>query len=65
MKNEYRIVTDAYAGYEVQVRRWWFPLWMQVNFTNTHRTPEEAEEYAKRYARGLLRAPVQYLGKLP
>ena len=42
-----RIVTDEYSGYEVQVWRWWFPIWMQHGFTNTHSTVERAERYAK------------------
>lgn len=60
MKNEYRIVRDNYAGYEVQIRRWWFPLWVQVNFINTHFSIERAEKYAKDHANG----DVKYLGRL-
>lgn len=26
MKNKYRIVTDNYAGYEVQIKYWWWPF---------------------------------------
>ena len=30
-KNKYRIVTDNYAGYEAQVKYWWFPfIWIQI-----------------------------------
>jgi hypothetical protein len=47
MKKRYRIVTDRYAGYEVQVWRWWFPFWKEVGFCNTHYTLERAREYAK------------------
>ncbi len=28
-KKKYRIVTDAYAGFEVQVRHWLLPIWSQ------------------------------------
>ena len=56
----YRIVRDAYSGYEVQSWRWWWPFWTQVAI-NTHHTVERAEEYAKRRAGGV----VKYLGKLP
>lgn len=44
-----RIVKDAYAGYEVQVKRWWFPFWVQANFTNTHSSIERAEQFARNY----------------
>jgi hypothetical protein len=57
--NEYRIVRDRYAGYEVQIRRWWFPVWLQVGI-NTHRTIEQAEEFAQGYAK----PKVKYLGWL-
>lgn len=43
----YRIVRDSYAGYEVQVWRWYWPFWSELNFCNTHFTVEEAEEYAR------------------
>ena len=39
---KYRVVTDAYAGYEVQVKESWFLPWVQVDFTNTFGTQEEA-----------------------
>lgn len=60
MRNEYRIVRDIYAGYEVQVRRWWWPLWMEIG-CNTQANIEKAEEYANRHAQG----SVKYLGRLP
>lgn len=46
----YRVVTDAYSGYEVQCWRLWFPFWVQAGCTNTHRTIEEARAYAKRHS---------------
>lgn len=57
---KYRIVTDNYAGFEVQSWRWWWPFWIQGT-TNTHVTVEDAEAYARRIA-----APrfVKNLGKL-
>ena len=27
--NKFRIITDEYNGYEVQIKRWWFPFWVQ------------------------------------
>ena len=50
MKKKYRIVTDRFAGFEVQVwgRWWWFPFWRQVGFTNTHGTIEEAKRFIEK-----------------
>lgn len=51
MKNKYRIVRDSYCGYEVQVKRWWLPIWSAIgvrgHFTNTHVSIEDAEQFAK------------------
>jgi hypothetical protein len=47
MKNRYRIVTDKYLGYEVQVKKWYWPFWVQCNLVNTHNTLERAKEYLK------------------
>jgi len=41
-----RIVTDMYVGYEVQVKRWYFPFWIQYKI-NSFPSIEEAEIYAK------------------
>lgn len=49
LRNRYRIVTDAYCGYEVQIKRWWFPFcWLQCGACNTHVSVDKAREYAKR-----------------
>ena len=50
LRRKYRIVTDRYCGYEVQVWRWWFPVWIQAGGSNTHATVERAEAYARRIA---------------
>ena len=42
---KYRIVRDRYLGYECQVWRLWFPFWVQMDFTNTHSTIENAKEF--------------------
>ena len=47
---KYRIVKDTYAGYECQIWRLWWPFWCQMNFTNTHRTIEQAKDFI--YNRG-------------
>ena len=44
-KNKYRIVTDSFNGYECQKKRWWLPVWLQMDFTNTHVTMENAKAY--------------------
>lgn len=62
MKKIYRIVTDAYMGYEVQWRYKWVPIWFQANGTNTSKSLEEAECFARQYAK--LGKVVKYLGEL-
>ena len=46
-KKRYRIVTDRYLGYEVQVKNWWWPWWV-MPFTNTQHTIERAKELVDR-----------------
>ena len=41
---KYRIVKDAYAGYEVQWRTWYWPFWHCIG-SNTHASLEEARSY--------------------
>ena len=68
MSREYRIVSDRWAGFEVQARRWWFPFWLQCrgqngHHVNTHKTIEDAEAFAQRHAQyggGV----IKYLGRL-
>ena len=50
-----RIVTDNYAGYEVQEKKWFWPFWRQCNFTNTHSSIENAEEWAKNYSKKVIK----------
>ncbi len=50
LKNRYRIVSDDYAGYEVQIKRWWFPFWIQCGLCNTHLSADRAEAYARAHA---------------
>jgi hypothetical protein len=49
-----RIATDNYSGFEVQVWRWWFHFWVQPR-TNTHLYLEDAERYAKRWLRHIVK----------
>lgn len=44
---KYRIVEDQFLGFEVQSKRKWFPIWMQIGKdfpfgTNTHLSVEKA-----------------------
>jgi hypothetical protein len=61
MKSKYRICTDAFLGYEVQVKRWWWPFWYQIGGGNTNSSIEQAERRAKRHAKGRV---VKVLGVL-
>jgi len=45
MKTKYRIVSDRYLGYECQIWRWYWPFWVQMGFTNTHSSIEDAKRY--------------------
>lgn len=56
MKNRYRIVRDAYLGYEAQVSYWWLPFfWFQMGFANTHSSVGEAERYIRRTRREVVK----------
>lgn len=44
-KTRYRIVTDKYAGYEVQTKYWWWPWWVCPK-VNTFHSLERARAYA-------------------
>ncbi len=55
LRPRYRIVRDRYLGYEVQVWRWWLPLWLEVGFCNTHPSEASAVEFAKRRANKVVR----------
>jgi hypothetical protein len=59
-KPKYRIVKDLYRGYEVQIKRFFFPIWVQAGFSNTFSTIEDAERFAINHANRL----VKHLGRL-
>jgi len=49
-KNQFRIRNDgsSYGRYHAQVRFWKWPWqWFDYGGINSHRTPDEAEEYIK------------------
>lgn len=48
-RNRYRIVRDSYCGYEAQVKRWWFPIWMQIYGCNTETTIDKAKVWIERH----------------
>jgi hypothetical protein len=45
MKNKYRIVTDKYAGYEVQVKKWFWPFWVETFPIDSFHSVERAEKH--------------------
>lgn len=49
--NKFRIVSDNYNGYEVQIKKWWFPFYVQCwedgYHTNTFSSIDEAKEWVK------------------
>jgi len=53
-KDKYRIVRDNYCGYEVQVKKWWFPFcWFQCggdmyDDVNTHFSTEKARAHIEK-----------------
>lgn len=59
---KYRIVTDKYSGYEVQVKVWWFPFYFMVGY-NTHSSVENAEAFViqDRIKRSFKRKVVKYI----
>lgn len=58
----YRIVSDRWSGFEVQVWRWWWPFWVMPT-CNTHRSVERAEAFARQLAES--GGAVKDLGVLP
>lgn len=61
MSTHYRIARDRFAGFEVQVWRWWWPFWIQPRL-NTHYSIEKAEQWARHHAEGY--GVAKYLGRL-
>lgn len=46
--NKFRIVTDDFNGYEVQIKRFWFPFWFecwQTGIVNSFTSVEKAEQW--------------------
>lgn len=45
-KNKYRIVQDRFAGYEVQIKRWWVPFyWSMYQYSNTFSSIKNAKKW--------------------
>lgn len=51
MKNQYRIIRGPVMPFILQIRRWWFPIW--VTLAHFHNT-EPAKEYARGHASELV-----------
>lgn len=53
-KPKYRVVRDQFAGYELQILRWYFPFWREVgdfkNQVNTFANIEGAIEFARQHS---------------
>ena len=45
---KYRIVTDAFCGYECQEKLFFLPFWLQCDFSNTWTTLEDAKNFIER-----------------
>lgn len=59
-KRKYRIVDDNFAGYEAQVKYWWWPFWIQCFGVNTASTLSGAQDTIKRHYRELHKRFVEY-----
>ncbi len=47
----YRIIEDNFNGYEVQVKKWWFPFWIQKSkfgMINTFNDLDKAKEWVNK-----------------
>jgi hypothetical protein len=52
-KRRFRIVTDKYLGFEVQIKKWYYPFWLQVGYTNTHLSIEDAKDFIEKTKKSL------------
>jgi hypothetical protein len=64
----YRIVTDRYSGFEVQMRVWWWPFWLQCGRrggrgTNTFEYIADADKFAAEHSR-MVKPPRKKVGKV-
>lgn len=50
-KTKYRIITDKYAGYEAQMKYWYWPFWVMVYGCNTNCSIEQAEKLIQAHRR--------------
>ena len=49
--SKFRIITDNFNGFEVQIKRWWFPFWVQCNYydlVNSFSSIKEAKDWIKK-----------------
>jgi hypothetical protein len=68
-RNEYRVVprwgfaNPERVWYGAQCRRWWFPVWVELDY---YETEDEAAAKCRKHARDERELPpVRYLGRLP
>lgn len=58
---KYRIVIDNYLGYQVEVWKVWFPIWLQLDGVNTFSSVTDATNFAEQYVNGTKTNIVKYL----
>lgn len=47
-KRKFRVVTDLYSGFEVQIWLWYYPFWQQIGI-NTQSSRERALKFIDKY----------------
>ena len=52
-RTKYRIVRDAYNGYEAQYKPWWCPFWLQIGI-NTSSNVEQAKTFIMNHKRSVV-----------
>lgn len=65
-RNKYRIIRDRFCGFEVQIKRWWFPVWYQCisergDSVNTHSSIADAKLFISRHKEGLIPVHTNYV----
>tara|TARA_R110000851_G_scaffold275123_1_gene427760 strand:+ start:561 stop:770 length:210 start_codon:yes stop_codon:yes gene_type:complete len=52
-KRRFRIITDNFAGFEVQIKHWYSPFWIELNGLNTEGSIESAKELIEKTKKDL------------
>jgi len=51
-KNKYKIVTDTSLGYNVQIKYWFLPWWLELSYYNSHISIESAKRMIEDHKNG-------------